>query len=614
MSQYWRSDNVVKIGETTVSIPSDLGQSYVVADVDRRVSFEIPKSVKFLDGSASYLEFKMKINHPDPAAIGAQGSATRLQCDPAGAAMIVRNLRIYSGDRSTLIEEINEYNQLVALKHDYDSDQAMREVNRLEQGGCAYQPRCASTRGASQGEYNDLFTNPWFKAPETARNPMDVQYDVVAGQNTVKCCVPLKLSGVFSGEIWPNMLTGLYVELDMAPAPRIVKQLDQVMIGRRRTANPLVAGFEDHANADVALPVAAGAADRLIAVYLANANGVDAGVGPDSCPFVVGERIRFVDSTDVAGLVANTTVAGAASSAQIREITVANFGGVPHVKLVFGAPAPGAATEVLNAAAGGGRGADITASSMVWSSGVLEATSFPLTYTITDMNLICHQVDMDSRYESAMLQKAREGSAIEFDIRSYTNYKNSIQAGDTQAAVQIIANNHKAKSIMVLPTDSTTYSNMQLVSCEPTAVCTADNMDTIIRSARTYIAGIVDGLSTYQWQLNGVLQPSRKVSTRKIATSRSVDQFHLYELEKGLANGGIAPRSFRKFLESFAICRGMAVNGGAMDLRNVDITLLLDYSEALLAGEGARKNKMLSTHVHHVRRVALKGGSVEIMM
>lgn len=221
---------------------------------------------------------------------------------------------------------------------------------------------------------------------------------------------------------------------------------------------------------------------------------------------------------------------------------------------------------------------------------------------------------MDSRYETAMLQKAREGSAIEFDIRSYTNYKNSIQAGDTQAAVQIIANNHKAKSIMVLPTDSTTYTNQQLVSCEPTAVCTADNMDTIVRSARTYIAGIVDGLSTYQWQLNGVLQPSRKVSTRKIATGRSVDQFHLYELEKGLANGGIAPRSFKKFLESFAICRGMAVNGGAMDLRNVDITLLLDYSEALLAGEVARKNKMLSTHVHHVRRVGLKGGSVEIMM
>ena len=613
MSQYWRSDNVVKIGETTVSIPSDLGQSYTVADVDRRVSFEIPKSVKFLDGSASYLEFKMKINHPDPAAIGAQGSATRLQCDPAGAGMIVRNLRIYSGDRSTLIEEINEYNQLVALKHDYDSDQAMRQVNRLEQGGCAYQARCASTRGASQGEYNDLYTNPWFKAPETARNPMAVQYDVAAGQNTVKCCVPLKLSGVFSGEIWPNMLTGLYVELDMAPAPRIVKQLDQVMIGRRRTANPLVAGFEDNANNDVVLPVAAGAADRLIAVYLANANGVDAGVGPDSCPFCVGERIRFVSSTDVAGLVANTTTGGVASSAQIQSITVANFGGVAHVKLVFGVPG-GAATEFLNAVAAGGRGAAITAASMVWSSGVLEADRFPVTYTITDMNLICHQVDMDSRYETAMLQKAREGSAIEFDIRSYTNYKNSIQAGDTQAAVQIIANNHKAKSIMVLPTDSTTYTNQQLVSCEPTAVCTADNMDTILRSARTYIAGIVDGLSTYQWQLNGVLQPSRKVSTRKIATGRSVDQFHLYELEKGLANGGIAPRSFKKFLESFAICRGMAVNGGAMDLRNVDITLLLDYSQALLAGEAARKNKMLSTHVHHVRRVALKGGSVEIMM
>lgn len=604
MSQYWTSENVVKIEEMAVSIPSEQGKSYQVSDVSRRVSFDIPQSVKFLDGSASYLEFKMKIDTPATADVGAQGGQTRLQCDPAGAGMIVQNLRIYSGDRGTLIEEINEYNQLVALKHDYDSDAAMREVTRLEQGGTTYQPRCQSTRGASQSEYNDLYTNPWFKSPT---NDNTNAYDVTEGQNTVKCCVPLHLSGVFSGEIWPNMLTGLYVELDLAPAPTIIRQLDTVVQSRRRTANPLVLGFEDNTGADVALPLAAGAATTVAAVYLAG--GVNGLVADrvDSCPFVVGERVRFVASDNAAALVANTLDATpAVSGCLIAEIQAGVFGAQNCVKLVFD-------QLYTNGAAAGGRGAAINAASCVFSSSALEATTYPVKYTITDMNLIAHQVMMESRYETAMLQKAREGSAIEFDIRSYTNYKNSITGGDTQATIQIFANNHKAKSLIVLPTSSETHSNGHLVSSTGTYTITSDSMDTVLESARPGITGINDYLTDYQFQMNGVLQPSRPVSTRKIATRKSIDQFHLYELDKGLANGGISPRSLKKFMENFVISRGFAVNGGAQDLRDIDLTLLLNYSQPLPAGV-VRKNKMFSSFVSHVRRITLKGGSVSILM
>lgn len=604
MSQYWSSENVVKIEEMAVSIPSEQGKSYQVGDVSRRVSFDIPESVKFLDGSASYLEFKMKIDTPAAGAVGAQGGQTRLQCDPAGAGMIVQNLRIYSGDRGTLIEEINEYNQLVALKHDYDSDAAMREVTRLEQGGTTYQPRCASTRGASQGAYNDLYTNPWFKNPTNVNTNA---YDVTEGQNTVKCCVPLHLSGVFSGEIWPNMLTGLYVELDLAPAPSIIRQLDTVVQSRRRTANPLVLGFADQADADVALPLAEGAADTVSAVYLAaGVNGIIAD-RVDSCPFVVGERIRFVSSTNAAAQVANTLDATpAVSGCLIAEIQAGVFGATPCVKLVFD-------QLYTNGAAGGGRGAAINTESCVFSSSAAEATTYPVKYTITDLNLIAHQVMMEDRYEKAMLQKAREGSAIEFDIRSFTNYKNSITAGNTQPSIQIFANNHKAKSLIVLPTSSQTHDNGDTVSSTSTYTVTQDTMDTVLESARPGIAGINDFLTDYQFQMNGVLQPSRPVSTRKIATRASIDQFHLYELDKGLANAGISPRSLKKFMENFVISRGFAVNGGAQDLRDIDLTLLLNYSEALPAGV-ARKNKMFSSFVSHVRRITLKGGSVSVLM
>jgi hypothetical protein len=73
---------------------------------------------------------------------------TRLQLDPAGGGMMVQNMRLMNN--GVVIEEINEYNQLVALKHDYDRDQALLQIKAKTEGGTIYNPATQGTLGSSK--------------------------------------------------------------------------------------------------------------------------------------------------------------------------------------------------------------------------------------------------------------------------------------------------------------------------------------------------------------------------------------------------------------------------------------------------------------------------------
>lgn len=585
---YWTSTNVDPIGETQVSITAENGLNYEVGNTQRQINLFIPPSVKFLSGKDSYLQFNMKINQP-------ANISTRLQLDPAGAGMIVRNLRIYDGSRGNLIEEINEYNQLVALDHDYNSDTSSRNLVALEQGGVAYSERCKGTQGTSQSEYANVVTNPWFKYYSGAAALTDI-YDPDVQNNTVKCCVPLKMSGVFSGAIFPNMMTnGLYVELDLMPAPRIVKQLDSVVRSRRTPLCPKFKSLDGSAADDWAVN-----ATVVTFFHLLKENSMRT-IG--DVPFVVGETVLF-QKTDSATHVVGTDVSDMSAAMVISAIEDA---GADGIKITI---APG----VSNNGPGGAGGLEIDqtfslVSAELLGSDVVSAAGVPLSYTISDFQFIAHQIEFDASYEARMMAKARAGKFIEFDIYSATNYKNSMLASERQATFLIHANNQKAKSVVCIPTDSSVYKNGDIMSSDTSYQVTQDEMDTQLRSARPGISGCCDFLSSYQMQIDGKLVPSRPVSTKKIATRESIDAFHIFELEKGLSSSKIPAKSLAKYMDNFVITRGFGGSSdGAMDLRGKDLSLILDYSEST----APTKPKMFNTFVFHVRRVRIRGGMAEV--
>ena len=632
---YWRSDNVVHIGEEQVEIPAERGLQYVVGQTSRKVVFKIPQSIGIFSGKDSYLSWDMKIlNTNDSTNVAAvpmtAGSRTRLQLDPAGGGMMVQNMRLMNN--GVVIEEINEYNQLVALKHDYDRDEALLRMKCQTEGGTCYTPETAGTLGSSKSEMCDLQTNPWFKS--VVGGAKNTNYDAAADANVVKCCVPL-MGGVFSGGAFPLLLleNGLTLELDLAPAQNIVRQLDSVVRNRRRTANPRFAGCNVAGATTLdggtwtctnGAAIVPGAGQRVVReIFLTRDNGQRS---IEQCPFVVGERIGFCKVDDTAKtdgtknvVVLSSSDAGpggggagttATSGVVISAIDTIDVGaGVFHTRLTLAADA---FNTMLTAAGGDTIDNTFAVVSLACDNGLQDAAgsgiSYPVSYQVDNLNLVVHKLELEQSQVQKMLSSARDGSAIEFDIMSATNYKNSLLASERQASFLINAKNARAKSILTLPTDSTIYANGDLLSSRLSYEVTRDSMDTLLRSERPSISGCCDFLTEYQFQISGINVPSRPVSTRKISTRKSIDAFFLFELEKALANSDIDPRSFAKYMENFSIGRSFGTFSGAQDLRNEDLTIVLRYAE----GTAPTKPKMMSSFVHHVRRIRMVNGFVEV--
>ena len=66
MSSYWKNDEKIKVSQTQVSIPSTNAQSYTgtAGQTGRRVDFDIPPTVKFIDGKNTFLQFDIKLAIP----------------------------------------------------------------------------------------------------------------------------------------------------------------------------------------------------------------------------------------------------------------------------------------------------------------------------------------------------------------------------------------------------------------------------------------------------------------------------------------------------------------------------------------------------------------------
>tara|TARA_R100000655_G_scaffold31166_2_gene62585 strand:- start:4270 stop:6078 length:1809 start_codon:yes stop_codon:yes gene_type:complete len=573
MSSYWSPDNVVQIGESKVEIPAENGLSYSGGG---KVSLMIPPSVKFMDGKKSFLQFNLKLALPSGK------NPTLLQLDHAGGGMLIKNMRIYDGTRGNLIEELNEYSSLVAMKYDYDTDDSARSIRALEEGGTAHSLKNQGTLGNIQSEYTDTYTNPYFKVGAGKTATLED-----ADFTTVKCCVPLH-AGVFSGKIFPVMMSnGLYLELDLEPASRVIKQLDTAVSGRKLQLNPTFQSL----NGSIDAPSDWADGGTTDVFYITTDNNLVGADRVNACPFVVGEAINFIKESDL-------SEAGLDVPWIISEINACATNGLIEIK---------SADTVTNST-----GEDIVTDEWrVESTSASAETSYDATYTMSDVNLVVHQVDLDPKFQAGMEAKIREGQSIVFDIHSVTNYKNSLLASDRQTSFLVHARNSRAKSIIVSPTDSTIYTSAQLVSASGTYSIAENDADITCNSNRSGYTGICDFLTSVQYQINGKLVPSRPVSTKKCATRNSIDAFKIFEDEKALANAGITPRSFVKFLDNWILGRGFAVGNGIADLRDKDLSVILKYEET----SAPTKPKMINSFVFHIRKLTMKGsGAVEVEM
>ena len=505
MSLYWSADDSVKVGETKISIPSENGLNY---SPGQKVQLYVDPSTKFMDGRESYLEFNVKLALPSGKA------PTRLQLDKCTSTLI-RNIRIYDGTRGNLLEEVSSYDSYVAVKYDYDKDKNSENLRALQEGCSVHQPFNRGTLGTTQTAMANTLTNPFFKKTTGNQSTAFSDTDFL----TAKITLPLH-TGIFANSetIFPLMMTqGLYIEIDLNDADNVIKQLDSVLRDRRTALNPVFHSLNGSSTPD---DWSNGSAATTF--YVAADNSLDGGDRVSKFPFVVDETFKFC-RLDNNG--SGSTFSGDLTISEINLSSAAN-GSAGLIEVVVDA-------STTN------NGVDITSGDYVmYSTAVADETSYDATYTVSDVNLVVSQVHLDPAYERGMIQKVKEGKAIEFDIMSLTNYKHSILSTDRQTTFQIFSQNSRAKSLLVVPTDSTVYTSAQKISGSGTYVIkgtdsTVDNTtskdadDICLTNNRTAYTGVVDELTSIQYTINGKRVPSREISTKKIATKSSLDAFHL---------------------------------------------------------------------------------------
>ena len=611
MSSYWRNDDKIKVSQTQVSVPSTNGLSYTstAGQSGRRVDFEIPPTIKFMDGKNSYLQFDVKV------ALPAGLPPTRLHLDPfIGGQSVVKNIRIYSGNRAVLMEEISDYNAKVQMQYSYNQDDSMRKMRALKEGSLVSTVENRGTLGTSVSNNIDLSSNPYYKPVGTV--PAGRDWGTADDFLTAKLSLPIH-TGLFAdggSKIFPVLMTeGLFIEIDLEDPARYLKQLDSVNRNRRMQQNPVFHGTDAAGTA-----LAIDNATDVTEIFLAKSNNM---LSVENCGFVKGEKIGICSKTNP--LQECSMTVGGAVAVQTHP-TIENIeldGG--FVKLTV------SAFRNSNV----GTGVQATSNNFILFSAAMDTkrvqvddlttqliaptATYGASTTISNAQIVVQQVGLDPQYEAGMMKRMRDGGSIEIDIPSVTNYKHSLLKTNRNATINVPVSNTRAKSMIIMPTDATTLTTTALMAgTQETYEEEATAMDGQLHSIRSGQCGIIDRLTSYQMVVDDKLVPSRPIVVSKINKGVSISAQPLIELEKALNQAGIVPRSFVDYNRNFLIGRAYALNDGVANLNNKSNQLQLIYNETTVAGvdQAPEKDKLLYCFVFHLRRVSIKGDSVTVTL
>tara|TARA_R110000772_G_scaffold25718_2_gene66833 strand:+ start:8351 stop:10108 length:1758 start_codon:yes stop_codon:yes gene_type:complete len=579
---FFVADNKIPITQKSIGIPATNGLSY---NPSQQIDFYIdPQQVKFFNPKNSYLSFDVAIKQKGDV----DGQLTRLMLDShIGAQVLIREIRIFDGSNNALLEEIVGYNINTSVKYDYECNDSLRNKRALSEGA-GYRGVNEGSQGCGESFQNSAINQYSVKNPDTTASASLVN----ASYQNCKVCLPLN-TGIFSNDkVFPALLTqGLRISILLEDSVRCIRQCEGAMVNRKTVLNPFI-----HSQNGCLTNTGAGSGSYVAGVnasniYLENFNGY---TNPEFLPFVVGESIGIF-KTNVPGYVAMR--AGAVGTYPvIKSIGLETVNGRSLIKV-----------NTTNFSLTAALGTNSNASHVIFTKSADVGAPLTTTYQLNNVELYLEVVDMGQNYENDMMRKMKEGGTINYDFLSTTNYRYSQLAGDIVANIQLPIENRRMRSIIAVPTDSSVYTQTQVLTASGTyAEEVGGGNDFLLHQDRCGLVGISDNISSYQFLYDGKLQPSRLVDCSKTSSKLSISQQHLIELEKALSSAGITGQSLLEFNRNFLIGRSLtAGQNGVYDGRGKQFSLQVNYQ-----GTPPTKNKLWNNFVHHMRRLVIKGDSI----
>lgn len=577
---FWKAEGKIPIEQTSKSVTALNGLEFKEG---QEVRIKVPPTTQFIKPDECYLQADFLIE----SGVGASDYPTCLQLDEriAGSSLI-KDISIYSSAEkgSVLLEQITNYNSMVGVMRDYDTNDSDKNKRAMTEGATVWNPKNRGSLGTTRSEAsNCTVTNPYFtQTLNGSGNKITNSLEF----RTVKLCIPLE-TGIFRSEkVWVNMLTGLEIVITLEDAFKVLRPLDSVMRNRRLRLNPRFHSVNGSTAPD---DWTNGSSSTRFYLTQDNSN-----LTPETCPFVVGERINFVDPT-------NAHVGALDSPAVITQI---------NASATANGGANGGLLEVVLDSSKTNNGSDIEKGAwFVFSESLKESTAgYKPNYKLKNVELVVQEVDMGSSYVSAVMNSMKEKGVIVYDMLSAQNYKYSQNKDDIVANIRLPLVNSRAKSIVCVPTDASVYTAKALMDAEGTydigAVSTVDGTLKAVDQFR----GISDHLTDYQFIYDGRLQPSRPVKCSKTSSKTSIDQQPLIETTKALVQADISAKSLSEYNRNFLVSRALAINKGIYDTRNKDFNLQVNYQET----DTPTKNKLWNNFVFHLRRINIRGDSISV--
>ena len=656
---FWSVDDKIPVRQTKVSVFAENGLDYKSS---QKINFHIPPTISYFQPKECYLEFDVQI-------LGINGQANdpvRLTLDAeTGGQSLIRDIRIMSGGAgSVLLEEIQNYNTLVALKYDYESNDVLRNKRALTEGATTYDPETRGTFGTTKSDQNNHksqpYTNLYRKDEKPISKPNNTDNTFTdASFNVVKCCLPLH-TGIFSNtKVFPALLTeGLRIEIILEGAGRVLRIPDTINPCRRSNLGLLfhsVTGKDSDIEAGgpatqggwIGDDGGGGATNDHI--YVSRANSMTT---LDNCPFVVGQKIALCKTADFGDSTTNSWAeqpgkpwfAKTSADMIIKSLELMAGDGNPatsggrfgliRIVLVTAVKNDMTAAATRNIQnSGGWMVVDASIRDQAFATGIASTTPLNADYRLSNVQMVIQQIEMPTGYTAKLMGMMKGGGTMNYDFLSSTNYKYSQLKGDRVANIRLPLSQSRAKSILSIPTDGEVYSDRKAITgmgdalglswyaglAYPQADAPADmtyleeldaGYDKANFSVRSGLTGCWDELSDYQWFYDGKLNPSRAVQTDKISGRFGIQQQPLIELEKALAMAQIEPLSFKKFRSNACIGRALALQDGVYDCRGRDFNLQVNY----MSQRAPVKNKLWHNFVSHLRRIEVKGDQISLQV
>ena len=570
---FFVADNKIPLKEDYVAIPSQNGLTY---DAQKIIEFYIPPNVEYFKPQNSYLQFDLTISQDTSA------SNTRLQLDELiGGQILLDTIRIHSGDKTELLEEIRHYPVHVAMKYAYHSNDTLKNLRALNEGAGIWTPDSRGTRGSTKSQLANHKYSPYYS--NVSADPTSEAFTNSNKYTQCKLKLPLH-TGLFQNDkIVPNgLMNGLFISILTSENKRCFRQLDSVSENRRLTLNPLFHSLDGN----TASPEPWENGDDSNTIFIKHDNN---NFEVDNFPLVVGEKIQLRDATKQYPLSANAT---------IKQIETSGTGVNKYVKVTLNASVTNNGSDITNAG-----------NVFLYSTSVASATTYTPTYSMSNVELVLNQIDLGGNAQKEVMEELKCGKMMCYDFLSTQVYNHSQLKGDRVANIPIPGNHQRAKSVICVPTDASVYSAKDQISYTGTYEIHSNTADNKLLSSQSGIAGISNRLTEYFFFYDGRNQPSLNVNTEKISSKSSVDAIPLLELDKALQAAGMPALQMTRFNENFAVARTFSLNNGVYDMRNKDLRLNVHYQDVTNPPE---KDMLWCNFVYHLRRIVIRGDGIQV--